>query len=180
MRASYLMGVGKTLWLKFHKLMTGATENNTKGIYHRPFGKPPSCGRLLMGLKSRRHFLPNCAHCRMTATALPLELFQLDPHVKIEHFNNVTVSFPDPFNNSVSLFMRHPFLKSIIKQAQKWDIVLINRFHLDSCRIGITDLFTGREFSLSQMDNYFASSNKKGSILQRSSWNNETTLPSSL
>lgn len=55
-----------------------------------------------MGLKSRRHFLPNCAHCRMTATALLLELVQLDPHVKIEYFNNVTVSFPDPLKNSIS------------------------------------------------------------------------------
>lgn len=71
-----------------------------------------------MGLKLRRHFLPNCAHCEMAATALPLELFQLDPHVKIEHFNNATVSFLDPFKNSISLFMRHLFLKNIIKQAQ--------------------------------------------------------------
>lgn len=132
-----------------------------KAIYYRPFGRPPSCGRLLMGLKSKRHFLSYCAHCKMTATDLPLELFQLDPHVKIEYFNNVTARFPDPFKSSISLFMRWLFLKNIIKWAQLRDIVFINRFHLDFCRIWITDLFTGREFSLSQMDNYFASSNKK-------------------
>lgn len=38
----------------------------------------------------------------MTAADLPLALFQPDPHVKIEYFNNVMASLPDPFKNSIS------------------------------------------------------------------------------
>lgn len=66
--------------------MTGVIENTAKSKLLQTLGRPPSCGKRLMGLKSKRHFLSYCAHCKMTATDLLLDLFQLDPHVKIEYF----------------------------------------------------------------------------------------------